>query len=98
MSQNSHLDYKFVATEPLGKSGQKGERQVWQTVKKIFAERECLAYWRYPIFCEFRKVRKEPDILIADIELGLIVIEVKSITIDHLSNAKLDGAKLVITD
>jgi len=84
MSQHSNLDYKFVATEPLGKSGQKGERQVWETVKKVFAQRECLAYWRYPIFCEFRKVRKEPDILIADIELGLIVIEVKSITIDQI--------------
>lgn len=77
-------DYKFIATETLGKSGQKGERQVWEIVKKVFAERECLAYWRYPIFCEFRKVRKEPDILIADIELGLIVIEVKSITIDQI--------------
>ncbi|OKH29865.1 DNA/RNA helicase [[Phormidium ambiguum] IAM M-71] len=84
MNQHSQLDYKFVATEPLGKSGQKGERQVWETVKKVFAQRECLAYWRYPIFCEFRKVRKEPDILIADIELGLIVIEVKSITIDQI--------------
>ncbi|MGA9379588.1 MAG: pentapeptide repeat-containing protein [Phormidium sp.] len=84
MTQNSNLDYKFVATEPLGKSGQKGERQVWEIVKKVFTERECLAYWRYPIFCEFRKVRKEPDILIADIELGLIVIEVKSITIDQI--------------
>lgn len=84
MSQHSNFDYKFVATEPLGKSGQKGERQVWETVKKVFSERECLAYWRYPIFCEFHKVRKEPDILIADIELGLIVIEVKSITIDQI--------------
>jgi superfamily I DNA and RNA helicase len=77
-------DYKFIATEPLGKSGQKGERKVWEAVKSVFSERECIAYWRYPIFCAVRKVRKEPDILIADIELGLIVIEVKSITIDQI--------------
>lgn len=77
-------DYKFIATEPLGKSGQKGERKVWEAVKSVFSQRECIAYWRYPIFCAVRKVRKEPDILIADMELGLIVIEVKSITIDQI--------------
>ncbi|MFB2836186.1 pentapeptide repeat-containing protein [Floridanema evergladense] len=77
-------NHKFIATEPLGKSGQKGERKVWEAVKSVFFERECIAYWRYPIFCEVRKVRKEPDILIADLELGLIVIEVKSITIDQI--------------
>jgi len=80
------LDYnhKFIATEPLGKSGENGERKVWEAVKSVFSERECIAYWRYPIFCEVRKVRKEPDVLIADVELGLIVIEVKSITIDQI--------------
>ncbi|MFB2891908.1 pentapeptide repeat-containing protein [Aerosakkonemataceae cyanobacterium BLCC-F50] len=77
-------NHKFIATEPLGKSGQKGERKVWEAVKSVFSERECIAYWRYPIFCAVRKVRKEPDILIADMELGLIVIEVKSITIDQI--------------
>ncbi len=75
---------KFITTEPLGKSGQRGEGKVWDAVKNAFEDRECLAYWRYPIFSKVGKIRKEPDILIADLELGLIVIEVKSITIDQI--------------
>jgi superfamily I DNA and RNA helicase len=77
---------KFIATEPLNNRGEKGEKLVWETIKKVFADRECLAYWRYPIFSQTGKFRKEPDILIADIELGLIIIEVKSITIQQIVN------------
>lgn len=75
---------KFITTEPLEKSGYRGEKKVWDAIKTAFANRECLAYWRYPIFSKVGKIRKEPDILIADLELGLIVIEVKSITIDQI--------------
>ena len=75
---------KFITTEPLGKSGQKGEGKVWEAVKIAFADSNCLCYWRYPIFSQVGNIRKEPDILIADFELGLIVIEVKSITIDQI--------------
>ena len=75
---------KFITTEPLGKSGQKGEQQVWEAIKKAFVDRECIAYWRYPIFSQVGKSRKEPDILIADRQLGLIIIEVKSIAIEQI--------------
>ncbi|MCL1464946.1 pentapeptide repeat-containing protein [Argonema galeatum] len=75
---------KFITTEPLGKSGHRGEAKVWDAVKSDFANRECIAYWRYPIFSKVGKTRKEPDILIADLEIGLIVIEVKSVTIDKI--------------
>ena len=75
---------KFITTEPLSKSGERGERKVWEAVKLAFADRNCIAYWRYPIFSRVGKTRKEADILIADVELGLIVIEVKSITIDQI--------------
>lgn len=75
---------QFIATEPLGKDGEAGERQVWQAIKAVFAESECLGYWRYPIFSQVGKYRQEPDILIAHRELGLIIIEVKSITIDQI--------------
>jgi superfamily I DNA and RNA helicase len=77
---------KFIATEPLHSSGEKGEKLVWETIKKVFAPRECLAYWRYPIFSQTGKFRKEPDILIADLDLGLIIIEIKSITIEQIFN------------
>lgn len=75
---------KFITTEPLSKSGEESEQQVWDTIREVFADRECLAYWRYPIFSKVGKSRKEPDILIADPQLGLIVIEIKSVTIDQI--------------
>lgn len=75
---------KFITTEPLGKSGERGESNVWEAVKQAFTDRNCIAYWRYPIFSRVGKTRKEPDILIADVELGLIAIEVKSIRIDQI--------------
>jgi superfamily I DNA and RNA helicase len=75
---------KFITTEPIQKSGEGGEQQVWDTVREVFSDRECLAYWRYPIFSKVGKSRKEPDILIADKKLGLIVIEIKSVTIDQI--------------
>ena len=77
-------DCKFIATEPLGMSGEAGEKQVWDVICETFASRNCLGYWRYPIFSPSGRFRKEPDILIADADLGLIVIEVKSIRINQI--------------
>jgi superfamily I DNA and RNA helicase len=76
---------KFMMTEPLGKRGEKAEGKVWDAVKSIFADRDCIGYWRYPIFSQVGNSRKEPDILIADRELGLIIIEVKSVTIAQIA-------------
>ncbi len=77
---------QFIATEPLDNKGEVGERIVWDAVKIAFRDRVCLAYWRYPIFSSVGKFRKEPDILIADRNQGLIIIEVKSIKIDQIVN------------
>lgn len=75
---------KFITTEPLGERGEAGEQKVWDAVRNSFAERNCIGYWRYPIFSKVGERRKEPDILIADRDNGLIVIEVKSVTIDQI--------------
>lgn len=75
---------KFITTEQIGDSGEVGEQKVWDATKTAFAERSCIGYWRYPIFSQVGERRKEPDILIADRELGLVVIEVKSLTIDQI--------------
>ncbi|PSB05289.1 pentapeptide repeat-containing protein [Merismopedia glauca] len=77
---------KFITTEAFGKRGETGEKQVWEAVKRVFTPRECVVYWRYPIFSQVGKARQEPDILIVDRELGLIVIEVKSISIEQIIN------------
>ncbi len=74
----------FIATESFRYRGEKGEKIVWEKIKQLFAHRKCLIYWRYPIFGNKEKVRKEADILIADFDLGLIVIEVKSLVIDQI--------------
>lgn len=84
MAKAAAYSRKFITTEPLGKSGQRGEGKVWEALKRVFAQRECIGYWRYPIFSKVGQTRKEPDILIADFELGLIVVEVKSVTIDQI--------------
>ncbi|MGK7952696.1 MAG: pentapeptide repeat-containing protein [Xenococcaceae cyanobacterium] len=75
----------FITTEPLNSKGEAGEKLVWDAIRVAFAERKCLAYWRYPIFSPQGKFRKEPDILIADFDLGLIIIEVKAIQITQIA-------------
>ncbi|MDY6784919.1 MAG: pentapeptide repeat-containing protein [Cyanobacteriota bacterium] len=74
----------FIATEPLDRGGEAAEQRVWEAMQVAFAQRDCLGYWRYPIFSQQGQYRKEPDILIADRQLGLIVIEVKAIAIDQI--------------
>ncbi|MGK7883875.1 MAG: pentapeptide repeat-containing protein [Crocosphaera sp.] len=74
----------FINTEPFNDRGQRGERIVWKQIKQAFCQRKCLIYWRYPIFPLRGKIRKEADILIVDFELGLIIIEVKSLLIDQI--------------
>ena len=80
---NEDRGRKFITTEPLGMSGEASET-VWDAVRSAFADRSCIGYWRYPIFSKVGESCKEPDILIADRELGLVVIEVKSLTIDQM--------------
>lgn len=75
---------KFIATEPLFLAGEQAESQVWTGICQSFVQRDCIAYWRYPIFSKLGRFRKEPDILIVDAEWGLIIIEVKSITIEQI--------------
>ncbi len=77
----------FITTEPFndkGERGERGERRVWQKIKQVFEQKKCLIYWRYPIFPLRGKMRKEADILIADFELGLIIIEIKSLQIEQI--------------
>jgi superfamily I DNA and RNA helicase len=74
---------KFITTEAI--KNQEGEQKVWDAVRSAFAERNCIGYWRYPIFSKVGEIRKEPDILIIDREYGVVVIEIKSINIDQIA-------------
>ena len=74
---------KFITTEAIKK--QDGEQKVWDAFRSAFADRNCIGYWRYPIFSKVGEIRKEPDILIVDREFGIVVVEVKSISIDQIA-------------
>jgi hypothetical protein len=87
---------KFIATEPLGVDGESSEKIIWDAVRNTFKDRNCLSYWRYPIFSKSGKHRKEPDVLIVDRELGLIIIEVKGLTIDQIKG--IDGHRWEFKD
>lgn len=77
-------DPKFITTEPLLTGGEQAESVVWMAICQHFSPRDCIAYWRYPIFSKLGTFRKEPDVLIVDAKWGLIMIEVKSITIEQI--------------
>jgi len=74
----------FIVTEPFTQAGQSAEKQVWEAIKVAFAQRHCVAYWRYPIFSTVGHFRKEPDILLLDRALGIIIIEVKALLINQI--------------
>ncbi len=78
------IESQFIATELPGNGGESAEQRVWDAVRRSFRHRTCLAYWRYPIFSQTGKTRKEPDILIADRQWGLFILEVKAIAIDRI--------------
>lgn len=80
---------QFIETEPIGKDGEESEQKVWTACKNVFSGRDCIGYWKYPIFSQTGETRKEPDILIADRELGIIIVEVKGVRINQIS--KVDG-------
>ena len=77
---------KFIETEPIGQDGEHCEQKLWVGCKRAFAKRECIGYWRYPIFSKTGECRKEPDILIVDREFGIVVVEVKCIAINQIES------------
>jgi len=77
---------RFVATEPLDIPGREAERKVWDATRSAYAKYDCLAYWRYPLFSKRGEQRKEPDIVLAHPEIGLVVVEVKGVLIDQITS------------
>ncbi len=93
---NEERGYKFITTEPPTGAHQVHEQKVWDATKQAFTSRECIAYWRYPIFAQVGEKRKEPDILIADAQLGVALIKVLPITIEQL--LQIEGEKWIIRE
>ena len=82
---NQDQGRKFITTEPLAVETELAEQKVWNAIKSSFAQRNCLGYWRYPLFSKVGEKRREPDILIADFEWGITIIKVASITIEQIA-------------
>lgn len=74
---------EFIVTEAFGGPGETGEARVFEAVKAAYSGDDALGFWRYPLVTQ--ETVREPDILIADPELGLVVIEVKSLPIDMIA-------------
>lgn len=78
----------FIETEFSNNPGDKGEKRVWDSVKNSYNDKKndgkCTAYWKYPLFTSVGQNRKEPDILIADKDHGITIIEIKSLRINQL--------------
>ncbi|MFM7372730.1 MAG: DNA/RNA helicase, partial [Sphaerospermopsis kisseleviana] len=75
---------KFITSEAISNDKHDTHEKIWKTTKDSFSSRDCIGYWRYPLFSKVGEVRKEPDILIVDRELGLITIEIENISIDQV--------------
>lgn len=88
-TQKIPSEYRFITTENI-KSDEKAGKRVWDSVRKSFSGRNCIAYWRYPIFSKRGENRKEPDIVIADKEKGLIVCEIVECKIEDIEQASYD--------
>ncbi|WP_233554345.1 nuclease-related domain-containing protein [Deinococcus cavernae] len=74
---------EFIVTEAFGGPGETGEARVFEAVKAAYSGDDALGFWRYPLVTQ--ETVREPDILIADPELGLVVIEVKSLPIGMIA-------------
>ena len=75
---------EFITTEAIPEDKQDSLQKVWDAVKNVFSERESIGYWRYPLFLSIGDRRKEPDILLCDRYLGIIIIQVLDITIEQV--------------
>lgn len=74
----------FIQGDNFERIGGQAEEKVWKRIKEALNKRDILGYSRYPLFLEVGQRRKEPDILLLDKELGVIIIEVKGYTIDNI--------------
>jgi hypothetical protein len=82
-------EYKFITTDTI-EDKPPAYKDSWDAVRRAFSGRQCLAYWRYPLFSKRGEKHKEPDITIIDKDLGVIVLEVNEITLDELTNAQYE--------
>jgi superfamily I DNA and RNA helicase len=82
-------EYKFITTDTI-EDKTSAYKNSWDAVRRAFSGRQCLAYWRYPLFSKRGEKHKEPDITIIDKDLGVVVLEIIDIKLDELTNAQYE--------
>ncbi|MDZ8238644.1 MAG: ATP-binding domain-containing protein [Nostoc sp. ChiQUE01a] len=87
--------WKFIETESIGGAGYQGERIVWDTLRQNLTQGEGIAIWGYRAFSHEEQTRREMDILILSKDLGLAIIEVKSIDINDIENIEANQWKMI---
>lgn len=86
----------FIQGDNFEGAGGEAEKLVWEKVKDSFRNRECIVYSKYPLFSNVGENKKEPDILIVDKQFGIVIIEVKGISIEQIE--KVEGNKWTFKD
>ncbi|MEG2789905.1 MAG: NERD domain-containing protein [Romboutsia sp.] len=79
----------FIQNDKLH-SKSKSETVVWNKIKEKLVGRDIICYFRYPLYSSIGENKKEPDILLLDKELGIIIIEIKQFTINNIENIQDD--------
>ncbi|MBG1271514.1 ATP-binding domain-containing protein [Nostoc sp. WHI] len=94
-TNNQVVTWKFIETESTGGAGYQGERIVWDTLRQNLTQGEGIAIWGYRAFSQEERSRREMDILLVSKDLGLAIIEVKSIGISDIKNVEANRWKMI---
>ncbi|MFW5988004.1 MAG: DUF4145 domain-containing protein [bacterium] len=83
--------YKFITTDIIDFDNNKIYKNVWNSIKRAFSGRNCIAYWKYPLFSKKGEERIEPEIIVVDCELGVIVLKIREEVINDIKKADYDN-------
>ena len=78
-------EWQFITTEFTGGAGEAGERRIWEAVvQALSGVGQGLGFLNYRTFNISQQRRWEPDILLVSRDWGVLIVEVKSFTIEQL--------------
>lgn len=81
----------FVDNLDYESKGYRGEKIVFNYIKDIFSDRECVAKHGYIMNFSGNKFTIEADIILLDKEFRINIFEVKGIKIDNITSINLEG-------
>lgn len=82
---------EFITIEP---SLNETKNTIWEAIKSVFSERESISYFNYPLFLSFNNIRSNPDLVICDRHLGLIIINIIDTPIEQILSYSKEDLKI----